>query len=399
MSRRLLILIGLGGALLETFLPKALALILYGSGPTDLNNAQNTTPPANGSPWYNLVQFGQNNASGVYLGNGYVLTANHVSMVDSGLVINGVSYNRDLSFTPLQITENEGTTAYADSVDLKLIKIFGSPPLPVLQSLPLNFSTTDVNLTSTIMGWGVGKGSIIPNQGWYWGGDNTRAQRWGTSTTASSSSTATYSGYQYDALRTYFYRAYGSTTAEIAIGDSGGGLFQKFSNTWKLSGITTTVLQYLSGAAQYDGILGGSDQPDAAEFVRISRYGYLLRYENWANAKLGSPTASATADPDGDGVKNLIEYASQTNPNQPSVTALPQVGKEGDFLTLTYTQLLSATDLNYAVEESSNLTDWLVSTVIEEVVSTSGLTQLIKAKVAINGTSQKFLRLRVTRLP
>ncbi|MCX6978597.1 MAG: trypsin-like serine protease [Verrucomicrobia bacterium] len=258
MSRRLLILIGLGGALLETFLPKALALILYGTGPTDLNNAQNTTPPANGSPWYNLVQFGQNNASGVYLGNGYVLTANHVSMVDSGLVINGVSYNRDLSFTPLQITENEGTTAYADSVDLKLIKIFGSPPLPVLQSLPLNFSTTDVNLTSTIMGWGVGKGSIISNQGWLWGGDNTRAQRWGTSTTASSSSTATYSGYQYDALRTYFYRAYGSTTAEIAIGDSGGGLFQKFSNTWKLSGITTTVLQYLSGAAQYDGILGGS---------------------------------------------------------------------------------------------------------------------------------------------
>ena len=81
------------------------------------------------------------------------------------------------------------------------------------------------------------------------------------------------------------------------------------------------------------------------------------------------------------------------------MTALPQVGKEGDFLTLTYTQLLSATDLNYAVEESSNLTDWLVSTVITEVVSTSGLTQLVKAKVAMNGASQKFLRLRVTRLP
>jgi len=249
------------------------------------------------------------------------------------------------------------------------------------------------------MGWGVGKGSIISNQGWLWGGDNTRAQRWGTSTTASTSSTASYSGYQYDALRTYFYRLYGSDTSEIALGDSGGGLFQKFSGTWKLSGITTSVLQYLSGAAQYDGILGGSDQPDAAEFVRVSRYGYLLRYENWASAKLGSPTASATADADGDGVKNLIEYASQTNPNQPSVAALPQVGKEGDFLTLTYTQLLSATDLNYAVEESSNLTNWLVSTVITEVVSTSGLTQLVKAKVAINGASQKFLRLRVTRLP
>ena len=399
MSRRLLILIGLGGSFLEVFLPRTAALIPYGTGPSDLNNAQNTTPPANGAPWYNLVQFGQNNASGVYLGNGYVLTAHHVSMVDSGLVINGVSYNRDTSFTPLQITENEGTTAYADFVDLKLIKILGSPPLPVLQNLPLNFSSSDLSLSSTLMGWGVGKGSIISNQGWYWGGDNTRAQRWGTSTTASTSSKASYSGYEYDALRTNFYRLYGSDTSEIALGDSGGGLFQKFSGTWKLSGITTSVLQYLSGAAQYDGILGGSDQPDAAEFVRISRYGYLLRYENWASAKLGSPTASATADPDGDGVKNLIEYASQTNPSQPSVTALPQVGKEGDFLTLTYTQLLSATDLNYAVEESSNLTDWLVSTVITEVVSTSGLTQLVKAKVAINGASQKFLRLRVTRLP
>ena len=120
MSRRLLILIGLGGSFLEVFLPRTAALIPYGTGPSDLNNAQNTTPPANGAPWYNLVQFGQNNASGVYLGNGYVLTAHHVSMVDSGLVINGVSYNRDTSFTPLQITENEGTTAYADFVDLKI---------------------------------------------------------------------------------------------------------------------------------------------------------------------------------------------------------------------------------------------------------------------------------------
>ena len=232
---------------------------------------------------------------------------------------------------------------------------------------------------------------------------STRAQRWGTNKTLSTVVSAVYSGYSYEALETSFNRALGSNTSEITLGDSGSGLFQQFAGVWKLSGITTTVLQYQASACLYDGQspVPHGDQPDAANFVRLEKYAHLLRYENWASLKFGSSTASLTADPDKDGSNNLLEYAFHTEPGTASVSALPQVGMESGYLTLTYTQLLSATDLSYVVEESPTLSpaSWSTATVIEETVSTSGLTRVVKAKVAIGEGAQKYLRLSVTKLP
>lgn len=377
--------------------PSARALIIYGTGPLDVNNTLNTTAPASGAPWANVVQFGTNNASGVYLGNGCVLTANHVALVGS-VLINGLSYVVDGSFTPLQVSEAP------DVVDLKLIRILGSPPLPVVQNLPLNFSATaDLNLNCTIIGWGMGKGAIIANQGWNWGGDSTRAQRWGTNKTLSTPVSAVYSGYRYEALATSFNRSLGSDTSEITIGDSGSALFQQFGGVWKLAGLTTSVLQYQASAALYDGQypIPHGDQPDGANFVRLAKYAHLLRYENWANTKLSSSIAPLTADGDKDGSSNLLEYAFHTEPGTASVSALPQVGMESGYVTLTYTQLMSATDLSYVVQESPSLSPaaWVTADVLEETVSTSGLTRLLKAKVAIGAATQKFLRLSVTKLP
>ena len=391
--------------------PSARALIIYGTGPTDVNNALNTTAPASGAPWLNVVQFGVNNASGIYLGNGCILTANHVAPVPGSVTINGLLYTVDPDFAPLQITESP------DVVDMKLVKILGIPDglgnrvlpaLPVVQKLPINFSTTaDLSLNCTIIGWGVGKGTIIPNQGWNWGDNSTRAQRWGTNRPLSTAVSAVYDIYSYEALQTSFKR-----TSEITLGDSGSALFQQILGVWKLSGLTTSVLQYLKNAAQYDGVLDDplntnipnptlGDQPDAADFVRLEKYAHLLRYENWANLKLGSPTAVTTADTDKDGLPNLLEYAFHTDPGTASVSALPQVGMESGNLTLTYTQLLSATDLSYVVQESPSLSppNWTSATVVEETVSTSGVTRVVKAKVALGAATQKYLRLSVTKVP
>lgn len=406
----------------------AFGIIPYGSGPNDVDSnlnvlTPNTLPP-NGSPAANIVQFGGNNASGIYLGFGYVLTANHVVMVDNGLVINGVSYDRDLTFAPLQITEDNPATAYADVVDMKLIKILpglGLPSAPsVVQKLPLNFSTTsDLNFAGTMSGWGQGKGSFIPvgmtpvnaNKGWLWGGDGTRALRWATNTTLSSVVNPNYMGYAYEGLETAFNRSLGSTTGQITLGDSGGGFFQFIDGVWKLSGLNTSILSWQASASTYDGVAPffpappvfpqQADSPDLTDYVRIARYGYLLRYENWANAKLGNPAAVLTADPDKDEVSNLLEYAFHTDPNSAASASYPQPGVEGSDVTLTYTQLLSATDLSYVVEEASSLTNstvWTPATVVEEIVSTSGLTRVVKAKVAMGVATRKFLRLKVTQL-
>ena len=397
--------------------PSARALIIYGTGPSDVNNALNTTAPASGAPWLNVLQFGGNNATGIYLGNGCILTANHVAPVPGSITINGLLYTMDPDFAPLQITEPP------DVVDMKLVKILGIPDglgnrvlpaLPVVQKLPINFSaTTDLSRNCTIIGWGVGKGTIIPNQGWNWGDNSTRAQRWGTNRTLSTAVSAVYDGYSYEALQTSFRRSLGSNdTSEITLGDSGSALFQQISGVWKLSGLTTSALQYLSNAAQYDGVLDDplntdipnptlGDQPDAADFVRLEKYAHLLRYENWANLKLGSATAVTTADTDKDGSNNLLEYAFHTEPGTASVSALPQVGMESGYVTLTYTQLLSATDLSYVVQESPSLSppNWTSATVVEETVSTSGVTRVVKAKVALAGATQKYLRLSVTKVP
>ena len=385
---------------------EAKALVIYGTGPADTNNALNTTAPANGAPWANVVQFGANNASGVYLGNGFVLTAQHVNVVDSGIVINGVSYDRDTSFPALQVTEDDSATTYPDVVDLKLVKILGNPTLPalpVVQKLPINDATAgDQNAAATMMGWGVGKGAVINNQGWNWGDDATRAQRWGSNSTLDATEIA-YSGFRYEALLTSFDRSFGSNTGQLSLGDSGGALFQQFSGAWKLSGIITAVLSYQANAALYDGQfpLPVGDQPDASSYVRLSRYAHLLRYENWAGTKLGNPAAAESDDGDGDGVSNLLEYAFHTDPTSAASFARPVVGLEPGFATLTYTKLMSATDLRYEVEATDQLAppDWQPVAASEEVISNSGPGWMVKAKVALGSATMQFLRVRVTRLP
>lgn len=377
------------------------ALIIYGTGPNDVDNslnvlAPNTLPP-NGSPAVNVVKMGTA-GSGIYLGNGYVLTANHVGLVDNGIVINGVSYDRDLTFDPLYINENVPTTAYEDFTDLKLIRILGMPPLPVVQKLPINHSSTaDLASSSTLIAWGVGKGSIAALQGWDGGDSTTVALRWGTNSAPGSFTLEPFEGYlyRYDGLLLDFDRTLGPNTAQIAFLDSGSPLLQQIGGVWTVSGITT-----LAGPAYYDSDLAApGDQPAACAFVRLQKYSHLLRAENWAKAKLGNAAASLTADTDFDGLPQLLEYAFKTDPNSAASAARPQVGMESGYLTLTYTQLLSATDLSYVVQESSDLTNplnWAPATVVQEIVSNNGLTRIVKAKVAINSAPQKFLRLKVS---
>ena len=102
-------------------------------------------------------------------------------------------------------------------------------------------------------------------------------------------------------------------------------------------------------------------------------------------------------DPDSDGSSNLLEYALHLNPLQPDAIGAPRAGREDNFLTLTYTKVTTATDINYVVEQSVNLLSWDPANSIDEIVSTNGNVQTIRAKVDIGDATRLFLRLRVTR--
>lgn len=115
-------------------------------------------------------------------------------------------------------------------------------------------------------------------------------------------------------------------------------------------------------------------------------------------ASPGGPTGATAldlADPDGDGVPNLMEYALNLDPHLPSGAGLPIIGLDGSGrATLSF--LRARTDVTYLVEGSPNLSQWeIVATnpgsVGQNVTVTYGVTTLAPA-----GAPRLFLRLRAT---
>ncbi len=105
------------------------------------------------------------------------------------------------------------------------------------------------------------------------------------------------------------------------------------------------------------------------------------------------------ADPDSDALGNLLEYAFNLDPTQPSTTNRPYTVQDSTYLSLIYVKVLAATDLTYAVEQSLDLQGWSTVTPVNVVLSDDGVTQLIKAQVPLSNAGaggKLFLHLSVT---
>ena len=115
-------------------------------------------------------------------------------------------------------------------------------------------------------------------------------------------------------------------------------------------------------------------------------------------AQIVDPTVSGdAANPAGDGLSNLLKYALGLNPLQASVTPV-QTDRTTGYLRLTVPKNPAATDLTYQVEATGNLSDpasWSTNGLIT-VANTSSVLQ-VQDYVPIQGTSRRFLRVRVTR--
>jgi hypothetical protein len=215
---------------LRPFLP-FLALALLGSRPAlaVLNNGSYvTTEPttsdvSNWTSGWNLGSgvtgwdyVGQvNGASGVYLGNGWVLTAGHVG--PGGFTLNGTSYAL-ISGTSHTFTTTNGSTT--GTADLSLFQISNPPNLAALtlsSSAPTVFGP---DASKTVMiGYGGGQG-----------------ETWGYNTVTSRNVAVSVSGfYSID-----FATAYGSPSTNVSHvvgGDSGGAAFINVNGNWQLAGI------------------------------------------------------------------------------------------------------------------------------------------------------------------
>jgi len=223
---------------------------------TDQNLGDTASPPVGFQYWDNVgwrgTQTGVNNdGSCVYLGNSWVLTANHVG--NGNVILGGVTY------API-----EGTSQRVGTADARVFRI--ANPSPSLQ--PVSIYDGDLTIGTEVRMFGTGLdqdpdktywrvtsgGSgvtwtevskfLADASGYYWG--QTRIKRWGTNEICDV--------YQYGS--DYFFETSfdeGDTEYEAngADKDSGGPAFVHSGGSWTLAGIVVSLT-------------GWQDQPEAA---------------------------------------------------------------------------------------------------------------------------------------
>lgn len=126
---------------------------------------------------------------------------------------------------------------------------------------------------------------------------------------------------------------------------------------------------------------------------------YTPPFEVWKNTRFGTQAAEplvsgGTADPDGDSLPNLLEYACGTDPTTANPSPLT-LDLSGGILRLHVPRDPLASDVTLVVETSSDLTDpesWTqVDTVIEE-----NSPSLLRVRDALGGP-QRFIRVKAQR--
>jgi hypothetical protein len=221
-----------------------------------------------------------NRSSGVYLGNGWVLTAGHVGVgnftlagntydttgfvyTDFPTTINGSNYNADLSLFQISTLANNGFT-----LNLPILILASNSP-----TYFYNF-TQSKNLSQSqvvMIGYGGGQGES-------WGVNNT---------------TAISQGVAVDSYGTIdFLTLYGSetnvrsvsitNTAVLVGGDSGGGDFMSVGNQWQLAGINEAVdtsnASYMVQLSAYSATIKSvmASVPEPFDVTLITLGGFLI---------------------------------------------------------------------------------------------------------------------------
>ncbi len=148
-----------------------------------------------------------------------------------------------------------------------------------------------------------------------------------------------------------------------------------FSASWTATGSGEIILTAIAISSD-----GGETTSDPLK-IRIAP----PPYDAWFTANFTVPEQSdsnisgITADPDGDTIPNLLEYALHLDPRVADVDGLPVVGVTtvgpDDFATITYRLNLEADDIGISVEVSANGTDWFAGEQYTEIMNTVAFDQ------------------------
>lgn len=191
------------------------------------------------------------------------------------------------------------------------------------------------------------------------------------------------------ALRTGFYTSLGDDGRLFALGPFSenkvlaGGLFRTVDGNRWLSLVSLQTQNEAGGLAQW-------------------------RTASFTPAELADPSISGdNADPDHDGLVNLVEYALNSNPKDPQPLVMPAPTLQSNpadgksYLVYSYRRRLGASGVQYAIEVSNDLRAWeATSSRIEEIGVTKDLngvteTVTVRIKPPIADQSAAFVRLTI----
>lgn len=211
----------------------------------DANSPANTNAPPDGAPWDHVGTV--NGASGIYVGNGWVVGAGHVGW--NNFLLNGTLYNFDGN--ALRLTNSDGSTT--DMV------MFHLAPPPNLPSLLLASNTPAAYSQVDMMGYGKIAGSaettIGAYRGFYWSASGYKS--WGNNRVKTGGAFVINAGAGNITVFTTDFSSPGTpapgsqTTdeAQAAVGDSGGAVFHQTGSGWELAGMIDAIGTYGDQAA------------------------------------------------------------------------------------------------------------------------------------------------------
>lgn len=118
------------------------------------------------------------------------------------------------------------------------------------------------------------------------------------------------------------------------------------------------------------------------------------RFAHFSSVELGNPEISTeNADPDGDQLANLIEYALILNPKAPNLTPIT-ISQSSGYLTLTAPRNTALTeDILWSAEVTADLVTWQPAGITTNSVNLFQASDPIPTTIA----AQRFIRLKITR--
>ena len=341
--------------------------------------------------------------------------------------------------------------------DFRIWEVDHSKPFPTWA--PLSTGAADIGATATIMGRGTNRGAAVvvggEQKGWLWTSGDT--QRWGRNVIVNTlNGGSTYGTLLYCNFDNLVGNPGVGVPGEctLSTGDSGGGLFVLENGLWRLAGINLSVdspfREPPSGpslyAALYD--VGDLDEFDGINWNFASNTPankpasfYATRISTWASswispvtgvgatsiasenfsawqhlyftpAEIATPASSGPlADFDGDGIKNVIEFAINLDPTFSEAAimtagtgfrGLPLVKRESvsgqQKVTVEFVRRTTSggAGLTYTAQFSSDLVNWSAGD-LPTVIPINTRWDRVKVvdTVVATSTPKRFARIKV----